>query len=181
MRKRARFKQIKKLKDTCSHTNTQKYSCTCVSHSREPQTLHHPRLAGWSNKVVSALKPIFDFVCVYVWSTVAIPNLLCHSKGKWCVYMWIISSFEGEFSPTLDHKVVFYFRWYTSSRKHFFLLLISIMFLLYCFVTLFLCLSCHGSNGSPITDTHSRIYLLCHCKKLSEKALLQALQGPPTD
>lgn len=34
--------------------------------------------------------------------------------------MWIISSFGGELSPTVDHKLVFYFRWYTSSGELFF-------------------------------------------------------------
>lgn len=49
---------------------------------------------------------------MYVWSALACSNPQCHSEGKWCVYMWIISSFGGEVSPTVDHKLVFYFRWW---------------------------------------------------------------------
>ena len=70
---------------------------------------------------------VCDHVCVCVCvcacvrvcmrSTTVLPSPLCHSAGKWCVYMWIISSFGGELSPTVDHRAVFYFRWYTSSRE----------------------------------------------------------------
>lgn len=77
-----------------------------------------------------ALKPVF--MCVYIslcgsvcvrereGSAKASPNILCHSEAKWHVYMWIISSLGGECFPSVDHKLVLYFRWYTSPGEHFY-------------------------------------------------------------
>ena len=180
----------------CPHKHTQRYTFLLahmsVSHSREQPTLHHPRLAGWSNMVetlcsMSALKPVFMCVTTYgcMRSTVTSPNLLCHSEGKWCVYMWIISSFGGELSPTVDHKLVFYFRWYTSSREHFFfLLLISIIFLVYCFATLYLVSVAMAVMCVLLKHTRT-IESIFHVAAKSfqglYQALIQVLHGPPTN
>lgn len=87
-------------------THTHEYLCTCVPRRRQPQTLHHLRLAGWSYTAASAWHHC-ACACVRVWSTVDLLSLPCHSERKWCVYMWIIRSFGGGGrtpSSTADHS-----------------------------------------------------------------------------
>lgn len=99
--------------------------------------------------------------------------------------MWIISSFGGELSLSADHRVVFYFRWYTSSWEVFFFPPSS-SDLNYVPSHIFLwlhicCLCCHGSNVGPIRKhLYISVYFPRCCFQDSHRAFLPRIdnRGP---